>query len=921
VTTVSTPLHGRETELARLRELVAVARAGSGAALVVEGDAGLGKSALLARLRGELDGALVVAAAGSEAESVLPFAGLDALLRPLLPLRRLLPDVQATALEAAFSLGPDAAAHAYAVGAATLSLLAAGAEEQPVVCLVDDAQWLDPPSLAALAFAARRLHTEPVAMVFAARTGDGAQLAIPDVEVLALTPLSRGAARALLGDRVAADVAEEIVAAADGNPLVLRELAARLDRAQLEGRDALVGPLPPHQRAEALFSETIAALDTRACRALVVLAAAGDTDVRLLASALAGAGGRLEDLEAAESAGLLKLLGGRVELAHPLVRSVAYHRAAPDAQRRAHAVVARALAPGDPRRAWHLAAAATRPDEDIAAQLDERAADARRRGGYASAARAQRRAADLTPDDDARARRLLDAADDFDIAGAVEEAVKVVDEAAALDMAAATASRVRGHRAHLRLVQGQPAAARDALVTEASALESAAPVSAARYLLEASLATMLLGDGEGWRELSGRALALVGQRDEPTRRVAVAMHAAARIGSIGDPRDPFLADALAMVEQLHARPEPIGGALEVYGVLAHTLVWIERFDDADRLLTRLIDDARALHVLIALPYLLSVRALLEFRLGHWSASAATAGEAATLAELTRGRSFLAEARAVQAIVEGWRGEQAACREHAHAALALAAEAGPRLAAGAHYALATAATVANRPDEALEQLRAAVAVHAGSGLVAAGSDLWQADLVEALIRMGDAQAAAAAATLEDQARASGCAGPLAAALRCRALLAPDDHIDAAFAAALDAVDRVPLPLERARILLCQGERLRRARRRAEARTPLRAALEIFEQLGAAGLAARARKELRATGGMVPERVRPEHGELTPHELQVALMVAQGRTNREVAGALFLAPKTVEHHLSAIYRKLGVRRRGELAPLFAHELIGS
>jgi DNA-binding CsgD family transcriptional regulator len=912
---VTTPLHGRDAELARLHALVAAAGAGNGGALVLAGAAGLGKSALLDALAAELDGVRVVRATGSEAEGVLPFAALDALLRPLLPLRHLLPEVQVAALDAAFALGPGVPAHAYAVGAATLSLLSAAAEDRPVVCLVDDAQWLDPASLGALAFAARRLGAEPVAIVLAGRTGDGAPLAIPDVDVLELAPLAPAAARALLGARVAPEVADELVAAADGNPLVLRELAARLGRAEFEGRAALVGPLPPHQRAEALFAETIAGLGGRPRAALLVLAAAGDGDVRALEPALGAAGARLEDLETAEAAGLVRLLGGRVEPVHPLVRSVAYHGAAPDERRRAHAAVAGGLPDGDPRRAWHLAAAATRPDEAVAALLDERAAEARRRGGYASAARAQRRAADLSPDPGKRAQRLLDAADDFDIAGAIGEAASVLAEAAELDLDAATAARLRGHRAHLALVQGRPGAARDELVAVGAALEADAPVSSARYRLEAAFASMLLGDGDAWRELSGSALAVVGERDASTRRVAVAMHAAARIATLGDPADPSVADALALVAALLARPEPIGGALEVYGVLALALAWIERFDDADRLLTRLVGDARALHVLIALPYLLTARAVLDFRLGRWSAAAAAAGEAAALAELTGTPSSLAAARAAQAVVGAWRGEEAA-RALADAALAPAADSAPREAAGAHYALAVAAVLADRPADALERFQAAAAVP--TGIAAAGGAPWRPDHVEALIRLGDSGAPAAVEALEAWARASGCASPVAAALRCRALLAPDDGIDAAFAAAHAAAERIPVPLERARTLLAHGERLRRARRRAEARAPLRAAIELFEQLGAGRSAARARKELRATGGMVPDRVRPEHAELTPHELQVALMVAQGRTNREVAGALFVAPKTVEHHLSAIYRKLGIRRRGELAPLFAQEL---
>jgi DNA-binding CsgD family transcriptional regulator len=938
---------GRERELGRLRTLADAVAGGESGALAVVGPAGVGKSALLERFVDGLDALTVLRAAGVEAERDMPFAALDALLRPVLDRREALPAVQAEALERALALAPGEPPDQFAVGAATLSLLGAAAEDRGVLCLVDDAHWVDPSSLRALAFAARRLGSESVGVIVAARD-EALPPELRGLEQLRVAGLEDEHAHELLaalgGDRLPADVAAQLVAAADGNPLVLQELVERLDPAQLEGREALVGPPPPHARAEDLLGERLSALPEPARDALLVAATAGGGEIALVERALAayvpppasvavaptapgpgataahGALG-IDALAPAEAAGLVELGSGRLEFRHPLVASVAYHLATPAARRAAHAAVAAVLDPEDPRRPWHLAAAATGPDEEVAAALERLAGDARRRGGYPSAARAERRAADLTPENERRARRLLAAAADLELAGLNADAVEAIDQAATLTCSAATAARVRGMRAHHLLIAGDPAAARGELQAAADGLAPADPVTAAAFLLECGWACMLRGHLDHWRERTEQAAALLapGHTDTATHRVARAMHASALV-AVGraDEAEPILAEVEQSLLRLAREHEPITGAVETYGLMIHSLVWLERWIAADRLLALLVEDARHLAAASALPYLLSVRTVLDLRLGRWSSAAAAADEAVGLAEAAGHEAFRAGGLGLRAVAHALRGDHERAEADAAEAIAAGERAAPRLAIDPHHALGLVALGRGDVEAATEHLREAARIHDRAGFQEPGSRPFQADLIEALIRAGETgEATERLEAWERVAEKTGRPFARATAARCRAMLAPDDEIDEAFAAALALHDDLPLPFERARTQLVHGERLRRARRRADARGPLRDALATFDALPAPDWAAKARHELRATGGMVPPRERPGTTELTPHELQVALMVAEGRTNREVAAALFLAPKTIEHHLSTIFRKLGIRRRTELA----HALAGS
>ncbi len=919
-------LIGRAAELSVLRAAVDRAREGAGGVVVVEGPPGQGKSSLLAALAAEATGVHVLPVAGSQSETGLPFAALDALARPLLEHLPALPGPQAAALERALAIRPGGAVERYAVAAATLSLLAAASASEPLLCLVDDVQWLDESSRAALFFAARRLRTEPIALVLAGRGEPAAPDSIGEVARVRLSPLSDADSIALVDaltdHRIAPESAERLARAGAGNPLALRELVRRLPAEVRDGRAAMTGPPPPDASARALLSERAAALPANARRALLITAVAGDSAPHELRRALAGAGLSTHDLLAAESAGMLRLAPDGPVLQHPLVWSVAYHDAAPAARRAAHRAVADAMAPFDHRRPWHLAAAAAEPDETVASALDRIADDAETRSAFASAARARHRAADLSPDPPARCRRLLAAAAAFEVAGAFREAELVLEQAERHADDPRTRARLRGMQAHQRLRSGHPAEARDDLLAAARSSRATDPAPAAGLFLEASFASMLLGDVDGWRSHAESSLACAPDRAGSVRRAALSIHAAALIAAgRADEASAAIHEIEADLDGGPAGAVAVTGAVEAYGLLVHALVWIERFDSAGRLLERLIGDARRAGAAAALPFLLGQRAVFWLRLGRWSEATAALDEAVTLAEDTGQHAYLTGSLGLRALFNALRGDAEEARATADRGLAVGEIAAPRLAIWPRWALGLLALGRGDIAAALTHLQHAARVHDAAGFAEPGSRPWQPDLIEALTRAGQLEAAERAlADWTRQGDEHGRVFAQATAARCRGILAGDDEIDAAFTKALQRHAELPMPYDRARTLLAYGQRLRRARRRSDARPPLRDALRVFSDLGAADWAALARSELRACGGAVPVSARPRTAELTAHEMQVALMVAQGGSNREVGASLFLSPKTIEHHLSTIFRKLGIKRRTELARALGADLPG-
>lgn len=909
-------------ELERLRALLRSARECDPGAVVVHGEAGSGKTTLLRAVLAESDGFTVLRAVGVESESDLPYSGLAELLAPVQELRDRIPVPQRQALERALALAEGGVRDRFAVGAATVSLLGAAAERTPVICAIDDAQWVDLASLEAVRFAARRLAGTGVVVIFVTRGDDEPAVDAAGLETLSIGPLPSAAAREIVSraadGRLDAALVDQIVATAGGNPLALVEMTESLASARLGGW--AVEPLPPGGSAQELFAERIATLPDRAALALVVMAAAGDDRVEFVGPALSRLGLDVADLEAAEELRLVEIENGRLAFRHPLVRSAAYHHAAPPIRRRAHRAVAATLPPGDRRLPWHLAAAAAAPDEDVAAAMEETAKAARRQGGYFTAARAQQQAADLSPDPQKRARRLLAAAEDTQLLGLTERALDMIDEARRLTDAPTIHSLSRTIHADLELRQGHPPLAREILRNEAGR-PGTEVAQAGLLMVKSAFAAMLAGEVSGWRADAERAYTLLTEAGTPLSRLARALCGVAGIAA-GDPRaaDELMAatiEAAALPALLRHEEAPIAGTVEMCTLAAQAWIWLEEWERACALLDALVGTLRELAAITALVYPLTARAGLDYRLGHWDTALAGASEAIELALDTNQSAALTGALGIRAIVRASRGDAEGCRDDAGRGLELSQRiASPLTTTWARNGLGRLAFASGDIDEAIDQLGLARDGSERAGIVEPGALSFIPELAEALVRAGrPSEAGEAIQQYEARAASTGRRLASATAARVRGLLAADDAIDEPFQRALALHEGVPAPYELARTLLVYGERLRRARRLTESREPLREALSLFEQLGAELWARRARSELRATGAAVPAETPALFALLTAHEVQVAQLVAEGRTNREIAAALFVAPKTVEHHLSRVFRKLGIRRRTELAAVAA------
>ena len=888
---------GRTDERARLTALLDAAREGRSGTLLIHGPPGIGKTALLKCAIDEAHDFTVLKARGMESESDIPFAGLAELVTPLLPHLDELPGVQAAAIRGALALGPATPTDRFTVPAALLSLLARAADERPVLAVVDDAQWLDDASLEAFLFAARRLAQEGVVMLGAARE-EGRRVDMPWLERMAIAPLPDGDARALLDEAIAPGVADRLVATAAGNPLALLEIPGLLSAGQLAGREPLEDPLRPGTGVERAFAAAIEALPEPTRKALIVAAAACTRRL----DPMMRAGVSLADLEAAEAGRIVTLGEGELEFRHPLMRATVYHAASLSERRAAHAALATAVEGAE--RAWHLAGCAIAPDESVAAALEQAAFDARGRGAHATAARDLSRAAQLTPDPRARAVRLIEAAGDATRAALGERALGMLDEAVALTddpQLVADAERLRGH---VEMRRGAPAAAYERLVREADRVRSRDPRRAAAMFLEASVAHMVTGDFDALIASAERARALSAGAEPAVELLATAVIGAGQI-ALGE-IEPGVA-ALRACEPYLMEADP---SVEILGLAAHASIWVGDWDGASRILSRVLDAARAASAVSALIHPLAVHAQLDLRRGRWAAALAGASEAAELAEDTGAFALLPHALAALTLVEAGLGHEADCRRNVERGLGFVPGEGVHL----HAALGLLELGLGRVPEAIEALETAERGLRRRGLSSAVVPV-RPDLVEAYVRAGRREEAEAML-----ARLEADAGPRwidAAVARCRVLLAPDEEVRAAHEAALALHDG--MPFERARTELALGERLRRAKQRAEAREPLTAALDAFERLGARPWAERVRTELRATGGPAGgRRAQVAAEQLTPHELQIAVLVSQGMTNREAAAALFLSPKTIEYHLGQIYRKLDVRGRAQLARLMAMEL---
>jgi DNA-binding CsgD family transcriptional regulator len=920
---VSSPgrgLLGRARECARLDGLLAGARAGRSGVLVVCGEAGVGKTALLGYTASRAVGMRVLRAQAVEAESDLAFVVLADLVEPVLGFLEGLPGPRASALRVALGLSDGAGGDRFAVCAATLGVLAAAAEERPLVALVDDAQWLDGGSADALRFAARRLEAEAIALVFAAREGDPAAFDGSGLAQLHVRGLEQGAARALIaratGQRAQRGVADTLARETAGNPLALIELCGLLSRTQLAGSEPLGEPLAVGAFAQDAFARRLAALGEGTRRGLLVAAAAGDGEIAPVLEALEAISLGAEALNEAETAGLVGVSDGRLAFRHPLIRAVIYADGAAPERREAHRALADAFGERRPdRRAWHLAAAALGPDEDVAHALERAAETARQRSGYAAAARALERAAQLTPPGGARADRLAAAADAARQAGHSEHALALFSEALKDTSDTTRRAHIEHQRGRIELWGGRAHRGQELHTRAADLVAASAPDLAAVLLVHAAVAAWYAGDAVAALAKARRAHELAGGRGGPGELLGELALGSAWYW-LGDTASAhrLMADCICKIEDRHLAELAPERLLYVSQWLVATGIAVDR---ASALINGVIEEARAAGAIGLLPYGLYAAFYPRLRDGDWASAYAGAAEGARLAADTGNVLWHAFTLGLMAVFEAAQGRERECRDHARQALALASEHdfAPEREVG--EALGLLELGAGRPQEALQHLDAAtrafeVADHCNGGP-------WRlarpalGDLVEAHVRAGDPVTDELLAAVR-RAGEGDFYGSRAVIARCEGLIARQQDYAAHFQRAL-ALHGAAWPFARARTELCYGERLRRARRRADARAHLSAALDTFERLGARPWAERAANELRATGQRITRHDPTAAEQLTPQELQIALLVAHGATNREAATTLFLSPKTIEFHLGHVFRKLAIRSRTELAALLA------
>ena len=889
-------LVGRDRECARLDRLLRGARAGEAKVLVLLGEPGIGKTALLDHAAAQAQGT-VVRTVGLESEAQLEFSALFDVCRPLLDHVPALPQSQAQALETAFGIGSGPAGDRFLVGAATLSLLAAAGEDAPLLVLVDDAQWIDGASADALLFAARRLAAERVAMLVCARGDDGV-FGAGGLESIRLGGVDDRATAALLASSgvagLASGVVEQLARETGGSPLALLELSTALTERQLRGQEPIGDLLPVGSRICHAFAERALELPRDAQQALLVAAVSSSVRLEPIVDAVRRIGLDERSLEAAEDAGLVHIDRDGVRFRHPLVRSAVVQTAAASERRRAHRALADALADDSPdERAWHLSAAALGFDEQAATELAQAAVRTRARSGWAPAALALERSARLTRDPDTRADRLLDAAESAMVGGQIELTLSLTDELLANQDGAARRARVIRLRGQIELHCGDVGHALDHLLEGADLLARDDPAAATAMLADAIEAAELLGKPRRALQAAAAADALRTGHEPHGLLAEFALGQALRLA--GRPADarPHLERALTV---LTSGGEP-RASMRAFTRGAHAAGWLDRVPEGLDLARCAVDAAREQGAFGPLAHALEVTADLDATAGRWREAHGHASEALELARASRCAWALTRCLEHLAWLEAAQGNEERCRAHAAEADAVATGAGFH-SDRARAAIGLLELGLGRVDDAarvFDAIDPAALERIGAG-----------DFVEALIRGGRTDKARAALERIP-------AGQKAVAARYAGLLA-DDDFEAPFAQAL-ARHAEHDAFGRARTRLCLGERRRRAGRRVDARTELRAASEVFGRLGARPWAERAASELRATGERLGRREARPGDELTPQELQVALQAAEGRTNKEIGAALFLSPKTVDFHLRRVFRKLDMRSRGELIRHFA------
>jgi DNA-binding CsgD family transcriptional regulator len=906
-------LLGRDAERRTVEAVLSPARDGLSGVLVVHGEPGIGKTALLdAAAASAADEFFVTRLAGVEAEMQMPCAAVHRLLIPFRNRTRL-ERRQRRALDSAFGLIDGDPAELCVVGLAALNLLADNARERPLLCIVDDAQWLDQDSLSVLALVGRRLEADGVALLFGTRDPDPSLAVLDGLPMLEIDRLAEPDARTLLrsvvGDDVDPTVEARIIRDTAGNPLAIRELARDLSPSQLRGSATTPDELPLSDRVEASFLRQIRRYPPDA-QLLALVAAAdgtGDPSVVLRAAETLGMGGDIDE-QALEH---LLVLRPHVRFRHPLVRTAVVQGALPADVRRVHAALASALDPdAEPDRwAWHRAAAAEGPDESVASLLAASAARARARGGPAIAARLLARAAELTPDEATRRRRFTAAAESALIAGDPHAAISDLEAAHVGPpdpVTDAEIERLDGLRQH------QLGETRGAYRTLLRASDLLAPIdreTARRTLLEALdlyLTNRLLAGPEvgDIALLAERVAALRTSDGAPTPRELLLAGFTTRYAVGYTAAAPTLKAAVRALVSTELAQEDIAHQT-LLGFFAALEVW----DDAGvhAWTDRALQTTRAIGALPALRLALVTSAAANALFGDLERAERRHAEHDALGSAVSGAPHHFHAHGVELLA--LRGDEAATIERANAMIERH-DAEPNLGTVLYAALNALAILhlgAGRYHQAVEPLRRIFAADPPRH-----GSMQLPDMVEAGVRGGDPELATSAfARLDERARASNTPWGLGLLARSRALLAGDDEAEPAYLEAIDLLGETRAAPAAARAHLLYGEWLRRQRRRSDARRQLRLAFERFDQMGQKGFAERARIELSATGEHARKRSVEFATDLTPQETQIARLAAANKTNREIAAQLFISSSTVEYHLHNVYRKLQIESRRQLA----------
>jgi DNA-binding CsgD family transcriptional regulator len=902
-------LYGRDLEQSAINALLDGARAARGGVLVLRGRAGAGKSALLDDAVAASGEVRALRATGVESEFELPFAALHQLLRPVLSYVDRLPAPQARALGMAFGLASKAHDNRFLVSVAVLGILDELSRDSPVLCVIDDAQWLDDASASALEFVARRIDADRIALLFAARDGDVRRFSAPGLPELHVGGLSPEAGGQLLAERVGVAIPSEVLnrlmEATGGNPLALVELPALITPDQFSGLEPLPWPLPMTDAVQRIFVQRVRRLPESTQRLLLVAAADETSRLAAVLAAAAKLGVPAAALDPAERAELVAIQSGQLVFQHPLVRSSIYQSATDAERRRAHSALSDVLveqADAD-RRAWHLALAAVRPDESVVQLLEQTAVRAQRRGGFEAACTALERAAQLSAEPEARAGRLAEAGQAAWRAGQLLRATGLLQEARLLTANPILAADVDQLRAWIELSAGSAVTARRLLIDAAKEIADVDPQRALEMLAAAAEAAWIAGDDK-----AGAELGLVAARLpllDTTRAQFLTNLVNGFVGLLnGEVARPVRALHNAM--DLAAEPDP-----DLVLRAGHVALYLGDDDAAYRLNAQTVAAVRTTGAIGDLLFALPRLSLAEILTGRWSAAEVSADEGARLSRETSQPGLSAVSLAWLVVLAALTGDEERFQLLAtkteelagsHALGVFDAQVRDAL----HWARGLRELIAGNPESAVTWF--AAMRHPAVAMAAS------LDRIEAAIRGGHrAEALQWLGRLDAFATHTGIASEQARVAHCRALLAEGETARDLFEEAMTLHPPSRRPFERARTELAYGEFLRRGRRRVDARTHLQAALDRFEQLNAHPWAERARLELRAAGRTARKRDPSTALQLTPQEIQVARFVARGLHTREVAAQLFLSTRTVDFHLRNVFAKLGISSRTELARL--------